>query len=100
MICLRELFPARSILYSFIPPSLEKVESEVGYLSLRGRRGRAGIVESGWRTLELQELSDKPARKAYGETVMGGDPWNKQGRERKEETGEWDRKAREDSDLV
>ena len=79
---------------------MEKVESEVGYLSLRGRRGRAGIVESGWRTLELQELSDKPARKAYGETVMGGDPWNKQGRERKEETGEWDGKAREDSDLV
>lgn len=79
---------------------MERVESEVGYLSLRGRRGRAGIVESGWRTLELQELSDKLARRAYGETVMCGDPWNKQGRERKEETGEWDRKAREDSDLV
>lgn len=36
----------------------------------------------------------KLARRAYGETVMCGDPWNKQGRERKEETGEWDRKTR------
>lgn len=79
---------------------MEKVESEVGHVSLRGQRSWTRIVENAWRTLELQELSDKQARRAYGERTMGGDPWNKQGRERMEESGERDRKAREDSDLV
>lgn len=61
---------------------LEKVESEVGVY----RRGleRLGVVKSRWRTVELQELSGKQARRASGDSIRDGGPSNRQGRERKE----------------
>lgn len=61
---------------------LEKVESEVGVY----RRGleRLGVVKSRWRTVELQELSGKQARRASGDSIRDGGPSKRQGQERKE----------------